>query len=170
MCPNRKELLKELFRPGHKKNKREWFLSLDKMKQVADGSELTKMKNLYISDSKKLFFLPNHDDQTPDEKTGFFLLIKRNSEDCNELLNEDVVLYPITSHDVKTYMPELTKEKKERLQQNHKVDFDSIRFKDGKFRKMIEQKKEKGEYFTFHFEGFKRLKFQTTGKVWGRWL
>ncbi len=173
MCPNRKELLRELFKPGHKKNGREWFLSLDVVKQMADGSDLTKMKNLYVSESKKLFFLPNHDTMPPEGDltlNGFFLLKKRNSQDCGELIGEKIALYPVTADDIMTFIPPLSDKKKKKLTQNHRVDFDDIRFKDAKIKELIAKKKQLGLCFMFHFDGFKRLKMQTTGKVWGYWV
>lgn len=177
MCPNRNELLVELFNPIYLKNKnKKWHLSFEfdfkqeKEFEEDEGKKKIELKNLFISSSKKLFFLPSNTDNENETVHGFFMLIKRNDQDCNELMNEEIKLYPLTVSDVSKYMPPLSDEMIKKLTKNHMISYDNERFVRAKWKELLTKKIEKGFYLTFRTEGYNRLKHQTTGSVYGCWV
>lgn len=167
LCPNRYELLSELF-----KIRKYWIVSFVYLKKTSEINELSKLKFLYISRSKKLFFIPNHhDDSSIEEKEihGYFLSTQRKNQDNNELVKEHIDLFPITTEDVMEYMPPLSPELIEKLSKNHPISINSERFKRAKWTDLIAEKESKDEIVRFYSAGFSRFKDQTTGSVYGHW-
>lgn len=168
LCPNRNELLMKLFKITEKTKK--WTISFVYLQETTEISELTKLNFLYISDSKKIFFLPNHHEFAEDRDVhGYFLTIQRSEQDSCELIKEKLKLYYITPADIMKYMPRLSPALIEELTKHHKISINSERLKRAKLDKLIEFKREKGEEVYFYSEGYSRLDYQTTGSVYGHW-
>jgi len=166
LCPNRFELLSKLFRA-----KKFWSMSFVYIKESTEKTEFHKLKFLYVSESKKLFFIPNHDMIQGDEKEvhGYFLTIQRADQDGSELLKERIKLYIITPEDVTKYMPKLPDSLIHRLSSVHKISPNSERLIRGNWDELISDKETAGEFTYFYSEGFSRLNHQTTGSVFGHW-
>jgi len=166
LCPNRFELLNKLFRA-----KKFWAMSFVYIKEATEKTEFHKLKFLYVSESKKLFFIPTHDEPRPDEKEvhGYFLTTQRADQDGSELIKERLKLYMITPEDMKKYMPRLSPELIKQLTKNHKISQNSERLIRANWDGLIEEKEKNGEFTYFYSEGFSRLNYQTTGSVFGHW-
>ena len=166
LCPNRSELLSQLF-----KTTKKWVLSFVYIKDSAETTELTKLKFLYISESKKIFFIPNHHKTTTDDQDlhGYFLMPQRADQDSCELVKEKLKLYYVTKEDIKKYMPKLSPSLIQELTKHHRISINSERLLRSKIDELIEFKENEGHYVYFYSEGYSRLNYQTTGSIFGHW-
>lgn len=167
LCPNRYELLREIF------NRKKWRISFNSSKKNKNvDTEFFDLEFLYISQSQKIFFLPNHDDATfKDEKTihGYYLTTRSDFKDSTEMQNEKIKLYIIDKNDISKYFPPLSEELIKQLETFHRISRNAERFIRGKWEDLIKDKEESGQYAIFYSEGFSRLNHQTTGRIYGNW-
>lgn len=171
LCPNRKELIGEFFTPVFDtKAQPNWLINVKFEKDFSEHDEVQRLPHLFISDSKKVFFLPPKSPlDFTDDITGYMLLIRRGGQDCGELLSTDLKLYPFYWEDILNYFPEPSKYLYKNRDRTFPISKLEFRFISGKWRRLLHLKQEKDDYVIFKTTGFTRLKYQTTGKVWGSW-
>lgn len=167
LCPNRFTLLKEIF------NRKRWTIApFSSTKTRSPDDKIYNLQYLYVSESRKIFFVPNHDDpECKEEKTmyGYYLTQTRTDQDGSEMQGEKLKLYMLNKKDIMKYFPPLSEELIKQLESFHRISRNAERFIRGKWDDLIKEKEELGEYVYFLTEGFSRLNYQTTGRVYGNW-
>ena len=171
-CPNRKELIRDLFKPVFDPHARPvWIMNFQMEKSLGIKPQVARLPYLYISESKKIFFIAprKSGDEEIDEMSGYVLWLRRSGQDNAELDCGNLKLYPLYWEDINKYFPHISKKQYEQRTQTHPISRQELRFISGKWKSLLASKMELDDYYTFKFNGFTRLRFQTTGKVWGIW-
>jgi len=170
-CPNRKELISKFFFPVFDmKAKPVWICNFSNDDTVFIPSKTERLPFLFISETKKLFFIPHPslEDELYSIVHGYFLCLKRSEQDNTEFIGDELILYPLYFEDMKYYFPPPSDDfffEKKRYYPTKK----EVRYVFGKWDALIERKIDENERYIFYPQGFTRLKFQTTGRITGSW-
>ena len=172
LCPNRKELINEFFTPVFGPHAiPTWIINFKFDKEYGSRDQIKRLPNLFISATKKIFFIPPKPDDSGDleELMGYVLFYRRSGQDNGELVCGDLKLYPLYWEEIQYYFPEITSDQYHRRTQTYPISKQEFRLKCGKIRKLLYDKIEKDDHVIFKANGFTRLRYQTTGKLWGVW-
>lgn len=170
LCPNRYELLSYLFN----KAKKIWVVPLENTKSESDEKDKSKLEYLYVDKDRRLYFLRNHhlieNEEDVSSTIGYFIIPARTDVIDSYLIKEEIKLYFVSKNDIPIYFPMLSEALVTNLTKNHHISINSERLIRAKWDDLIADKEKSNEFSFFYCEGFSRLKTQTTGKIFGKWL